>query len=287
MTYSLLSRFYDFENADFIEDLDFWVQLARDSGGPVLELGCGSGRVTQQIARAGIKIVGLDNSEEMLELARAKLSRKPDLVSRTTLINGDMTGFEIPNLKSQNPKIPIANAQPPNHPTTQPPNNPTAFSLVIVPFNTFMHLTAQADQLSLLTCARKHLNPGGQLVLDLTNPAPAYADPPTESLTLERTFQADSDGYGGRAPHTIQQFSTLRLDRLDQIAHIIYYYDALAENGLVKRTLIPITLRYTFPAEMSLLLAQTGFKLVHLYGDYAENPLDDDRERMIVIAAAV
>ena len=275
MTYSLLSRFYDFENADFIEDLDFWVQLARDSGGPVLELGCGSGRVTQQIARAGITIVGLDNSEEMLELARKKISRKPDLVSRTALINGDMTDFDLFGQTRR------------SAPTYGRTDVSAPFQLIIVPFNTFMHLTAQVDQLSLLTCARKHLNPGGQLVLDLTNPAPAYADPPTESLTLERTFQANSDGYGGRAPHTIQQFSTIRLDRLDQIAHIIYHYDALAENGLVKRTLIPITLRYTFPAEMSLLLAQTGFKLVHLYGDYAENPLDDDHERMIVIAAAV
>jgi SAM-dependent methyltransferase len=268
MSYSRLSHFYDLENADFIEDLDFWVQLARDSGGPVLELGCGSGRVTQQIARAGINIVGLDNSEEMLELARNKISRKPDLISRTSLINGDMTKFEI-----QNPKSPNADTQPPDHPTT--------FALIIVPFNTFMHLTTQADQLALLTCARKHLVTGGQLVLDLTNPAPAYADPPTESLTLERTFRDELNNL------TIEQFSTIRLDRVDQIAQIVYHYDTIDEKAVVHRTLIPITLRYTFPTEVSLLLGQTGFKLAHLYGDYGENPLTDDSDRMIVVAEAV
>ena len=86
MSYDLLARFYDLENADFIEDLDFWVDLAKESGGPVLELGCGSGRVTQQIARAGITVAGLDNSPAMLDLARSKLGRKPAVAARATLL---------------------------------------------------------------------------------------------------------------------------------------------------------------------------------------------------------
>ncbi len=253
--YDSLSRFYDLENADFTEDLDFWVGLAKDSGGPVLELGCGSGRVTQQIARAGINIVGLDNSEPMLALARAKLNRKPELAARATLMNGDMTGFDLSSL------IP--------HP----------FSLIICPFNTFMHLTTTAEQLALLTCVRRHLNPGGLLVLDLTNPAPAYLDS-NESLTLERTFRDDENKL------TIQQFAATRVDRTAQIAHILWQYDALAADGAVKRTLVPLALRYTFPAEMSLLLEHSNLKLAHLYGDYDESPLTDDSERMIVVAEA-
>jgi SAM-dependent methyltransferase len=253
MSYDTLSRFYDLENADFIEDLDFWVGLAKESGGPVLELGCGSGRVTQQIARAGITIVGLDNSEPMLALARAKLNRKPELAARATLVCGDMTNF---NLDQQ-------------------------FSLIIVPFNTFMHLLTMADQLAMLNCSRKHLIPGGKLVLDLTNPAPAYADPPTETLTHERTFRDDVNDL------TIQQFSTIRLDRTAQIAHIIWHYDSIAVDDTMKRTLVPFTLRYTFPAEMGLLLERSGFRLVHLYGDYDESSLDDESERMIVVAEAV
>jgi SAM-dependent methyltransferase len=258
-TYDSLAPFYDLENADFIEDLDFWVDLAKDSGGPVLELGCGSGRVTQQIARAGIPITGLDNSQPMLALAHTRLNRNAAVVYRVTLLNGDMTHFNIVN------------------PST---NQPTLFSLIIVPFNTFMHLLTAGDQLALLTSARQHLAPGGQLVLDITNPAPAYADPPTETLTLERTFRDDARDL------TIEQFSTLRLDRLDQIAHILYHYDALAPTGTLTRTLVPLTLRYTFPAEMALLLTQTNFRLAHLYGDYDEAPLDDESERMIVVAEA-
>lgn len=257
-TYDSLSRFYDLENADFIEDLDFWVALAKDQGGPVLELGCGSGRVTQQIARAGIAITGIDNSEPMLTMARTRLGRNAAVANRVTLINGDMTNLESPELKFKK------------------------FNLVICPFNTFMHLLTVTEQLALLTNARQHLEPSGQLVLDLTNPAPAYADPPSEMLTLERTFKDEANNL------TVEQFSTLRLDRLDQIAHIVYHYDAVAADGAFSRTLVPLTLRYTFPAEMGLLLGQTGFRLAHLYGDYDEEvPLTDESERMVVVAEAV
>ncbi|HLB47309.1 MAG TPA: class I SAM-dependent methyltransferase [Anaerolineales bacterium] len=260
MTYDLLAHFYDLENADFIEDLDFWVGLAKESGGPVLELGCGSGRVTQQIARAGITIVGLDNSEPMLALARAKLNRKSEVAARATLVCGDMTNFNL---------------------APTPNSNSHHFPLIIVPFNTFMHLLTVTDQLAMLTCSRKHLITGGKLVLDLTNPASAYADPPAETLTLERTFRDDVNDL------TIQQFSIIRLDRTAQIARIIWHYDSIAADGTVKRALVPLTLRYTFPAEMGLLLERSGFRLVHLYGDYDESPLDDESERMIVVAEAV
>ncbi|HKZ70064.1 MAG TPA: class I SAM-dependent methyltransferase [Anaerolineales bacterium] len=272
MTYDLLSRFYDLENADFTEDLDFWVRLAKECGGPVLELGCGTGRVTQQIARAGINVVGLDYSEEMLVLARAKLNRRPELAARATLIYGDMQNFDI-----DVSRLSFASTADSSRLQTAP----TSLHLIIVPFNTFMHLLTTADQLAMLACARKHLGPGGRLVLDMTNPAPAYADSPHETLTLERTFTDDVYHL------TLQQFSTLRIDRVDQIAHIVYHYDATAADGSLKRTLVPLTLRYTFPAEMKLLLERSGFKLVHMYGDYAGSPLDDESERMIVVAEAV
>ncbi len=270
-TYDLLSRFYDLENADFTEDIDFWVGLAKEANGPTLELGCGSGRVTQQIARAGCTVVGLDNSEPMLALARAKLARKPELSARATLLLGDMTNFD---LYGQTGVSAPHRADTQVGPYISPP-----FGLIICPFNTFMHLLAAAEQLALLACARRHLAPGGVLALDLTNPAPAYADP-DESLTLERTFRDDG------ADLTVQQFSTIQLDRTAQVAHIVWQYDAIAADGAVRRTLAPLELRYTFPAEMSLLLDRAGFRLTHLYGDYDEGPLTDESERMIVMAEA-
>ncbi|MEK7278316.1 MAG: class I SAM-dependent methyltransferase [Chloroflexota bacterium] len=274
MTYDLLSRFYDLENADFVEDLDFWVGLAKGAAerGAVLELGCGTGRVTQQIARAGINIVGIDNSEAMLALCRAKLARKPELAARATLLLGDMTNFDLTAHRGYKPLL--------RDDLTTRLLDYSTIGLVIAPFNTFMHLLTTAEQLALLTCARKHLQTGGKLALDLTNPVPAYVDT-NESLTLERTFRDDENDL------TIQQFSTIRIDRALQIAHIVWQYDAIAVDGTVKRALAPLDLRYTFPAEMGLLLERTGFRLAHLYGDYDETPLTDESERMIVVGEAV
>ncbi len=280
-TYDLLSRFYDLENADFTEDLDFWVGLAKAANGAVLELGCGSGRVTQQIARAGCTVVGLDNSEPMLALAHAKLTRKPELAARATLLLGDMANFDLYEQTGVSaPQYGPTYVSAPHRADTQVgPYISPPFGLIICPFNTFMHLLTAAEQLALLACARRHLAPGGVLALDLTNPAPAYADP-NESLALERTFRDDG------ADLTVQQFSTIQLDRTAQVAHIVWQYDAIAADGAVRRTLVPLELRYTFPAEMSLLLDRAGFRLAHLYGDYDEGPLTDESERMIVVAEA-
>ncbi len=252
MNYDIMAKFYDLENADFIHDLDFWVALAKAAQGDVLEIGCGSGRVLQQIARAGINITGIDNSEAMLTLARAKLDRKPELAARAKLMNADMTNFALGG----------------------------KFNLITAPFNTFMHLLNVSDQTAFLSCARRHLNGSGNLVLDLTNPAPAYVDS-NESLTLERTFRDDESNL------TIQQFATTHIDRTSQLAHILWQYDAIDSQGDIKRTLLPLELRYTFPAEMSLLLEKCGFKLSHLYGGYDEAPLEDERERMIVVAKCI
>ncbi|MEK9164509.1 MAG: class I SAM-dependent methyltransferase, partial [Chloroflexota bacterium] len=230
------------------------------------------GRVTQQIARAGISVVGIDNSETMLALCRAKLARNADVAARATLLHGDMTNFDLTAHRGYKPLL--------RDDLTTRLLDYSTIGLVIAPFNTFMHLLTTAEQLALLTCARKHLQTGGVLALDLTNPVPAYVDT-NESLTLERTFRDDENDL------TIQQFSTIRIDRALQIAHIVWQYDAIAVDGTVKRALVPLDLRYTFPAEMGLLLERTGFRLAHLYGDYDETPLTDESERMIVVGEAV
>src|SRR5829696_4325661 len=77
-------------------DVPFFVEEAVASGGPVLEIGCGTGRVLIPTARAGATIVGLDFSEKMLGLCRAKLSREPaDVQSRVRLVRGDMRDFSL------------------------------------------------------------------------------------------------------------------------------------------------------------------------------------------------
>ena len=259
--YSTLARYYDLENADFTEDLDFWLGLAaeREHGDPVLELGCGTGRVLLHLARRGHAVTGLDNAPEMLARLEAKLAAARNMrgdvqhggvqLNAPTVIRADMKDFSLSG----------------------------QFKLAIMPYNTFMHLLTLEDQIAALTCIRRHLQPGAALALDMPNPGEAYAAQ-EQGLTLERTFM---DGE-----RTVQQFSSVSVDRAMQLAHITWLYDSVGPDGAVQRAIVPLMLRYTFPGEMRLLLEKCGFALAHLYGDYQRSPFADGSARMIVVATA-
>ncbi len=252
MSYAALARYYDLENADFTEDLDYWLDLAEEYGDPVLELGCGTGRVLLNLARRGHAITGIDNSPEMLARLQAKLGAASGqhLAAAPQIVQASLDDFELPQ----------------------------RFRLAVMPFNTFMHLLSTEAQLAALQRIRRHLLPGGALALDMPNPGEAYAAQ-EQGLTLERSF-LDGD-------RIVQQFSAIALDRAAQLAHITWNYDATGPDGAVQRSIVPLTLRYTFPAEMSLLLARAGLSLSHLYGDYDRSPYVDGSPRMLVLATAV
>ncbi len=252
MSYAALARYYDLENASFTEDLDFWLELADELGDPVLELGCGTGRVLLNLARRGHRVTGLDNAPEMLARLRAKLEAASSrhLATPPTVVQASMDSFELPG----------------------------TFRLALMPYNTFMHLLTFEDQQAVLTRVRRHLAPGGALALDMPNPGEAYSAT-EQGVTLERTFM-DGD-------RTVQQFSAVALDRAAQLARITWIYDATAPDGAVQRTLVPLVLRYTFPGEMRLLLERCGLALAHLYGDYDRSPFADGAPRMLVLATAV
>jgi len=80
------------------------------------------------------------------------------------------------------------------------------------------------------------------------------------------------------------QQSVSELDRTEQLQYITWIYDEIGADGLVRRTLAPLTLRYIFPAEMDLLLEACGLRRIERFGGYDQSPFEDGCERMIVIA---
>ena len=129
------------------EDTRFWRTMAAAAAGrPILELGCGTGRALLPVARDGHEVTGIDLSERMLDVCRAKLLREPAAVrERVRLLVADMTSFDLGR----------------------------RFALVTVPFASFQHLLTVEQQLACLERCRAHLLPRGLLVLDLPNPDPA------------------------------------------------------------------------------------------------------------------
>jgi SAM-dependent methyltransferase len=248
-SYSTVSRFYDLENADFTEDLPFWADLAREKGGPILELGCGSGRVLFHLAREGFDVCGIDSSPAMLAAARRRLARQPAIARRISLLEEDFTRLQIRG----------------------------TFPLILLAFNTFSHLTdAEAIRAALEGIAAR-LAPGGWAVMALPNPIPLFGSP-AEGLVLERTFRDEARNV------TVEQFSSLRVDRIDQIGRITWLYDEIAADGAVRRTTAPMTLRYFFPNELELWLRGAGLAPAHVWGDYDRSAFEEDSPALIVAA---
>jgi SAM-dependent methyltransferase len=241
--YEKLARFYDLDHAHLTADLIFYSHLARQADGPVLEVGCGSGRLLLPLLEAGVEVAGIDTSPAMLALARQRVG------DRALLIEGDMRTATLPGL----------------------------YDLVIISINTFMHLQTTGDQLAALTNLRRYLVEDGQLVIDLPSGDELAHQDPNACLTLEKTFLDRATGS------QVIKLTSSKVDWIRQRQEITYVYDELLENG-VRRTVVPVTMRYVFRYELALLLEKAGYKLAALYGDYNMSPYDDGGPRMIALA---
>lgn len=250
--YETIARFYDAENRDMTDDLELYSELAAETGSPILDIGCGTGRVMLHLAQEGHRVVGIDYSEAMLARGRRKLGLMRDLESEVAFVHGDALQTDLDQ----------------------------RFKLIIVPYNGFMHFNEQAHQITALRRFRALLDAGGLLVLDLPNAGEAFGTQDDGAVVLERMFTEPESG------HLVMQQSVSSLDRIAQQLHVTWIYDEVAANNTVQRTLAPLVLRYVFLGEMDLLLAVTGWRCVAVYGDYDRAPFVEGSPRMIVLAEA-
>jgi SAM-dependent methyltransferase len=236
--YGFTAEFYD-HVAPYRErtDVAFFVEMAQAAGGPVLEVGCGTGRVLIPIARAGIGITGLDLSPSMLAVCRHNLAQEPaETQARVRLVEGDMRGFDL--------------AQ--------------QFALVTLPFRPFQHLETVADQIACLTSIYRHLAPDGRLVLDLFNPAiPLLADSGrSEEFGDEPEFTMPD----GR--RILRRARITARDYFNQVQDTELIYYVTHPDGRAERLVHSFPMRYLFRFEAEHLLARCGFEVEALYADY-------------------
>ena len=248
--YAQIAALYDLEHAGYDDDIDLYLNLALSTGDPILELGCGTGRLLLPLAEAGHRITGVDLSLPMLDRARSKVA-EAGLVDRVTLHRASMTD------------------------DLSPPGGP--FGLAIVSLNGLMHLTAQREQRRALEAVRRCLDPRGQLVLDVLNPTPETLRSLDHSLAHEGTWV---DRAGAR----IDKVAARRILPSQQTIMTELWYDRIAQDGVISRVAASYGLRYLHRAEMDLLLELAGFAEWQIYGGYDLEPFDDQSDRIIVTA---
>ena len=222
-------------------DVTFFVEAAKASRGPVLEVGCGTGRVLIPTARAGIDIVGLDRSTHMLEVCRKRLQEEPEAVqSRVHLVMADMRDFHL--------------AQ--------------AFRLATLPFRPFQHLITVEEQLACLKSIHRNLVKGGQLILDIFNPS-------LEALVRDNLGQEFDDEPEFTTPdgkRVIRRHKIVSRDYFNQINHVELIYYVKHPNGREEKLVHAFAMRYLYRFEAEHLLARCGFEVQQVYADYDKSP---------------
>jgi SAM-dependent methyltransferase len=252
--YADLARYYELDPGGFDDDLDFWRNLARHAGGPVLEVGCGTGRLLLPLARDGLEVVGIDPSPAMLARARARLAAEPALREWATLVQADVRDLRL--------------------------EGGARYQLAIAALGVFGHLLDHDDALRALERLRAHVADDGLLALDLPNPLTLLDELPDGLLFHDWTRLEPETG------RSVLRFHSRRVDPVAQIVETAFLYDELGTDGAVRRTVAPISLRYYHAAELERLLAASRFRLERLYGDWELAEYAADSPRLIAVARA-
>lgn len=243
------------------DDVAFYERLARERGGPVLEYGCGNGRLFLPIARAlathhagrGAACVGVDLSAAMLRDLRARLSAEPAAVrSRARVTRGDMRKVRLGE----------------------------RFRLVLCPFNALLHLYERADLEAFFARVREHLAPGGRFVFDVSvpdaselarDPARAFGVPPFSVPTSE----------GRKVVRYRERFD---YDPMRQVLFVGMEFDPTDGS---EGWMVPLAHRQLFPRELEALLHYNGLELVHATSDFEDRaPHKETRTLVLECRAA-
>jgi SAM-dependent methyltransferase len=246
------AQIYDAEASDDT-GIAFYSALAQETGGPLLELACGTGRVAIPIARRGFAVTGLDIAPAMLAQARRTSAGLP-----VRWVEADARSFDLGE----------------------------RFRLIFLTGNAFQGFLTNADQAALLQRVRAHLHDAGLFAFETRNPRWADGQPREGHFVALAAEPAEAawptiiDSSG----REVRVSKTWRYDHVAQIVHWTTYRRWQADGQ--EQTLVTrIALRYTFPQELAALLAHHGFQIERQYGDWNGEPLSAASRSIILVCA--
>jgi SAM-dependent methyltransferase len=251
---------YDLEHLGDDEDIGFYVALLRKlRPRTILELGCGTGRITLPLAKAAARsdaeVVGLDSQPQMLEQAEQNRARIPsDVQPRVRFLAGDMRTFHLESKAD----------------------------LIVIPCASLTHVLELEDQIAVFRRCYENLNPGGRFIVEVTMPnmaafADSFSVPPRTPIEIDLDRSDDSDGTRLIRRKTTRYLS----DR--QLAEIRFLYEKYQHGRAVESYIDDFASHVFFPRELALLFIHTGFEIERTLGDYRERPLAPNSPLIIMI----
>lgn len=239
---------YDLLLGDLDFDIPYWVKTGREAGGPVLEVGCGTGRVLLHLLEAGVDADGVDLNPAMLDVARRKAAARG---YKPRLVTADMRQFKMPR----------------------------RYARIILAFNTFAHADTTEAQLATLRRCHDQLAPGGAVIVQMSYPGPQYWSLPDGPAVMETEVIRPSDG------HIFQMWDTRAKDVIGQCQGSEIEIRELDEDGrpVVSRRSFT-SQRWVYRFELELLFQLAGFKRWKVFGGYAEEPLERPDQEMVAWA---
>jgi len=265
-----LEEFADPHTYDIEDNTDtgiaFYTALAQETGGPVLELACGTGRVSIPIARLGFAVTGLDIVPAMVALARSKSAGLP-----TRWVEGDARAFELGE----------------------------QFRLIYLTGNAFQAFLTRADQEALLERVRAHLHDEGLFAFETRNPRWANLTRADQEALPKRVraHRRDQGLFAFLETHDEEQewqtytdisgreVRVSKTQAYDHVAQILHWttYRRWREGEQEQTEITRIAVRYTFPQELAALLHYNGFTIIRQYGDWNMEPLTAASTSIIVV----
>jgi SAM-dependent methyltransferase len=250
------ARFYDLViSRGYVEaDIPFYKKIIQPQS-RILEVGCGTGRVTIELAKHGCDVAGIDLSEWMLEEFRKKLALHSDLLRRVTIRQADMVSFELG----------------------------TCFDWIIFPYRVFQALTVDEKRGSCLRSVRRHMDQKSQVVITLFNPRKDILASWGEKGTIN--FDVELPNSTQRLRRIENQMPHDAEAQVIALEHIYQVYDS---SGVVEEYLDRLELGYLFPEQAQKLFCDSGFVIDEAYGGYDFEPLTSDvkKEQIYILKRA-
>jgi ubiquinone/menaquinone biosynthesis C-methylase UbiE len=246
---------YDDDMHDWPGEIDYYLKLAnavREKGQAVLDIACGTGRVALRLAQTGVRVVGMDLAPDMLAVAQKKTGSLPNV----RWVKGDMRTFDLGE----------------------------RFGLVIIPVHSFQFMLTPQDQVECLQCIRRHLLPGGLLVVHVDQIDHAWMG----EIQPEKNPPFEAAGTEIHPQTGVRMRSLLKwvYERSTQTATLYKVLEELGgEDAVINRLeLEPMPMHVVFRFEMEHLLCRVGLQVLHTYGNFYEHPYGEDSSDVIWLA---